>query len=69
MNKRFIKRLCTGLMALCVAVMTPLTVSAETVAQIQEEQNRLEAEKQELQNKLEQLRNEEAEKQAYQDTL
>lgn len=69
MNKKFIKRLCTGLMALCVAVMTPLTVSAETVAQIQEEQNRLEAEKQELQNKLEQLRNEEAEKQAYQDTL
>ena len=69
MNKKFIKRLCAGMMALCVAVMAPLTVSAETVAQIQEEQNRLEAEKQELQNKLEQLRNEEAEKQAYQDTL
>lgn len=69
MNRKFAKRLFTGFMALCVAMMVPLSVSAETVAEIQEEQSRLEAEKQELQNKLDQLRNEEAEKQAYQDTL
>lgn len=69
MNRKFAKRLFTGFVALCVAVMTPLSVSAETVAEIQAEQSRLEAEKQELQDKLDQLRNEEAEKQAYQDTL
>lgn len=69
MNRKFAKRLFTGFVALCVAVMTPLSVSAETVAEIQAEQDRLEAEKQELQSKLDQLRNEEAEKQAYQDTL
>ncbi len=69
MNRKFAKRLFTGFVALCVAVMTPLSVSAETVAEIQAEQDRLEAEKQELQNKLDQLRSEEAEKQAYQDTL
>ena len=69
MNRKFTRRLFTGFMALCVAVMTPLSVSAETVAEIQAEQDRLEAEKQELQDKLDQLRNEEAEKQAYQDTL
>lgn len=69
MNRKFAKRLFTGFVALCVAVMTPLSVSAETVAEIQAEQSRLEAEKQELQDKLDQLRDEEAEKQAYQDTL
>lgn len=69
MNRKFVKRLCTGLLAMCVAVMTPLSVSAETVAEIQAEQNRLESEKQELQSKLDDLQNQEAEKQAYQDTL
>ncbi len=68
-NKRLRKRLSAGLLALCVASMTPLAASAETVAEIQAEQDRLESEKQELQNKLEQLRNDEAEKQAYQETL
>lgn len=69
MNRKFVKRLCTGLMALCVAVMTPLSVSAETVSEIQAEQDRLEAEKKELQDKLDQLQSQEAEKQGYQDTL
>ena len=59
-NKRLRKRLSAGLLALCVASMTPLAASAETVAEIQAEQDRLESEKQELQNKLEQLRNDEA---------
>lgn len=69
MRNKFRKRLLCGLMALCVMAMTPLSVSAETVEEIRAEQDRLEAEKVELQNKLEQLRNDEAEKQAYQETL
>ena len=68
-NRKLRKRLGAGLLALCMVTMTPLAVSAETVAEIQAEQDRLEAEKQELQSKLDQLRNDEAEKQAYQDTL
>ena len=69
MKKSWKKRLCCGLMALCVACVTPLSASAETVAEIQAEQNRLQAEKEDLQSQLDDLRNQEAEKQAYQDTL
>ena len=68
-NKKLRKRLGAGLLSLCMLTMTPLTVSAETVAEIQEEQNRLEAEKQDLQAQLDQLRDDEAQKQEYQDTL
>ena len=69
MNRKFRKRLCAGLMALCVAAVAPLSVSAQTVAEIQAEQDRLQAEKEDLEAQLEQLRNDEAEKQAYQDNL
>ena len=69
MNRKFGKRLFSGLLALCVAAMIPLSVSAQTVAEIQAEQDRLQAEKDQLEAQLEQLRNDEAEKQAYQDTL
>lgn len=69
MKKSWKKRLCCGLMALCVACVTPLSASAETVAEIQAEQDRLQAEKEDLQSQLDDLRNQEAEKQAYQDTL
>ena len=69
MNRKLRKRLGAGFMALCMAFMVPLSVSAETVAEIQAEQDRLEQEKQELQAKLETLRDQEAEKQAYQETL
>ena len=55
-NRKLRKRLGAGLLALCMVTMTPLAVSAETVAEIQAEQDRLEAEKQELQSKLDQLR-------------
>ncbi|MGI6255121.1 MAG: murein hydrolase activator EnvC family protein [Acutalibacter sp.] len=68
-NKNIRKRLLSGLMALCVAAVTPLTVSAQTVAEIQAEQNRLQAEKESLESQLEQLRNDEAEKQAEQENL
>lgn len=68
-NKKFRKRLFCGLMTLCVAAMTPLSVSAQTVAEIQAEQDRLQAEKENLEAQLEQLRNDEAQKQAEQENL
>ena len=48
MNRKFGKRLFSGLLALCVAAMIPLSVSAQTVAEIQAEQDRLQAEKDQL---------------------
>ena len=45
MNRKLRKRLGAGFMALCMAFMVPLSVSAETVAEIQAEQDRLEQEK------------------------
>ena len=69
MNRKFGKRLFPGLLALCVAAMIPLSVSAQTVAEIQAEQDRLQAEKDQLEAQLEQLRNDEAEKQAEQENL
>ena len=69
MNRKFRKRLFCGLMTLCVAAMTPLSVSAQTVAEIQAEQSRLQAEKESLEAQLEQLRNDEAQKQAEQENL
>ena len=69
MRKKFRKRLFCGLIALCVAAMAPLSVSAQTVAEIQAEQNRLQAEKDQLEAQLEQLRNDEAEKQAERENL
>lgn len=56
-------------MAMCLFFALPLGVSAETLADIQQEQQRLESEKQELQSKLDELKNDEAEKEAYQQTL
>ena len=43
MNRKFAKRLFTGFVALCVAVMTPLSVSAETVGEIEAAPSSLEA--------------------------
>ena len=39
-NRKLRKRLGAGLLALCMVTMTPLAVSAETVAEIQAEQDR-----------------------------
>ena len=55
MNRKFGKRLFSGLLALCVAAMIPLSVSAQTVAEIQAEQDRLQAEKDQLENLQEQI--------------
>lgn len=69
MNRKLRKRLGTGLMALCLLTISPMSAAAQTVAEVEAEQNRLEQEKQELEDKLAALRDDEAQKQEYQDTL
>ncbi len=63
------KRLLCSALAVLLVGITPLSVSAETLEEIQAQQDRLQAENQELQAKLDSLREDEAQKQAYQDTL
>lgn len=63
------KRLLCALFAVLLVGITPLSVSAETLEEIQAQQDQLQAENQELQSKLDNLRENEAQKQAYQDTL
>lgn len=63
------QRLGSALLAILVMSLIPLTVSAETLEEIQAQQDQLQAENQELQVKLDSLREDEAQKQAYQDTL
>ena len=63
------KRMLCALLAVLLVGITPLSVSAETLEEIQAQQEQLQAENQELQSKLDNLRENEAQKQAYQDTL
>lgn len=63
------KRLLCSALAVLLVSLTPLSVSAETLEEIQAQQEQLQAENQELQAKLDSLREDEAQKQAYQDTL
>ena len=63
------KRLLCSLLTFLLVCITPLSVSAETLEEIQAQQEQLQAENQELQSKLDNLRENEAQKQAYQDTL
>lgn len=63
------KRLLCSALAVLLVGITPLSVSAETLEEIQAQQDRLQAENQELQAKLDSLREDEAQKQAYQNTL
>ncbi len=69
MRRIFRKRLCAGLVALCVFAMTPLSACARTIAEIEAAQTELQAERDSLQAQLEQLRDDEAQKQEYQETL
>lgn len=69
MKRSIRKRLGAGLMALCVAMASPLSAAARTVGEIEEEQSRLEQENADLEAKLDQLRSDEADKQAYQQAL
>ena len=63
------KRLLCSLLTVLLVGITPLSVSAETLEEIQAQQEQLQAENQELQTRLDSLREDEAQKQAYQDTL
>lgn len=63
------KRLLCSALAVLLVGITPLSISAETLEEIQAQQDQLQAENQELQAKLDSLREDEAQKQAYQDTL
>lgn len=63
------KRLLCSVLAVLLVGITPLAVSAETLEEIQAQQKQLQAENQELQTRLDSLREDEAQKQAYQDTL
>ena len=63
--KRSVKRLCCAMLAVWLAALAPLAVSAETVEEIRAQQQQLEEENQELNAKLESLREDEAQKQAY----
>lgn len=58
-----------GFVALCLLLAVPMNAVARTVAEVEAEQAKLEEEKQALQTRLEELRDDEAQKQAYQDTL
>ena len=62
--KRGWKRLCCVLLTVWLAALSPLAVSAETLEEIQAQQDQLQAENQELQSKLDSLREDEAQKQA-----
>lgn len=63
------KRLLCSLLTVLLVGITPLSVSAETLEEIQAQQEQLQSENQELQSKLDSLREDEAQKQAYQETL
>ncbi len=69
MRRKFQKRLCAGLLALCMAAVVPLNAAARTIAEIEAAQTELQAERDSLQAQLEQLRDDEAQKQEYQQTL
>lgn len=63
------KKIAAALMALCMLSLTALPASAETLADIQAEQARLAEEKTQLEARLEELENDEAQKVEYQQAL
>ena len=67
--RRICKRVGCGLFALWLAALTPLAVSAQSLEEIQAQQEQLQAENQQLQTQLDSLREDQAQKQAYLETL
>lgn len=65
LRKRLVCLLLTGFLV----SITPLSVSAESLEEIQAQQEQLQAENQKLQSTLDSLREDEAQKQEYLDTL
>lgn len=68
-HHRLAKRIISGLMAVMVVVLVPMSALARTAEEVRAEQAQLELERQNLQARLEQLRADEEQKQAYQETL
>lgn len=67
--RRICKRVGCGLFALWLAALAPLAVSAQSLEEIQAQQEKLQAENQQLQTQLDSLREDQAQKQAYLETL
>ncbi len=63
------KRLWCSLLAILMVAISPLPASAETLEEIQTQQDKLQAENRDLQARLDSLRDDKAQKQEYQDTL
>lgn len=63
------KRLFCGLLSAVMLVMMPMDAMAKTISEVEAEQAQLEKERQDLQERLEQLKADEAKKQEYQETL
>ncbi len=70
MKKRVLwRRIASGFLALCLLLMSPITVNARTIGEIEAEQKELEEKQASLEAKLDELKNDEAQKREYQDTL
>lgn len=67
--RRICKRVSCCLFALWLAALAPLAVSAQSLEEIQAQQEQLQAENQQLQTQLDSLREDQAQKQAYLETL
>lgn len=67
--RRICKRVGCCLFALWLAALAPLAVSAQSLEEIQAQQEQLQAENQQLQTLLDSLREDQAQKQAYLETL
>lgn len=67
--RRICKRVGCCLFALWLAALAPLAVSAQSLEEIQAQQEQLQAENQQLQTQLDSLREDQAQKQAYLETL
>ena len=67
--RRICKRVGCCLFALWLAALAPLAVSAQSLEEIQAQQEQLQAENQQLQTQLDSLREDQAQKQAYLKTL
>ena len=67
--RRICKRVGCCLFALWLAALAPLAVSAQSLEEIQAQQEKLQAENQQLQTQLDSLREDQAQTQAYRETL
>jgi len=69
MKRKFLKRLGAGMLALCIFTAVPGNALADTLSDMEARQTELEQQANDLETKLESLRNDEAQKREYQETL